>query len=152
MFNQCIDITRLFRAGFRASDIINNLPVYTWVKWNNIALETQKAAYWPWQDIIRTRNFLTKTVSPMCCYRGLYKNKFWIQVSLAYLTLYIWSSYNLTLTVIESVVFWSWREYMNDFCVYCNTVCPREKETHIKVQNFWTRLTDFKNCLSNLIF
>ena len=31
-----------------------------------------------------------------------------------------------------------------------STVCPREKETQIQVQNSWTRLTGFKTCPSEL--
>ena len=27
--------------------------------------------------------------------------------------------------------------------IYINTVCPKEKETRIQVQNSWTRLTGF---------
>ena len=30
-------------------------------------------------------------------------------------------------------------------------MCPREKEPQTQVQNTWTRLTDIKNCLPNLI-
>ena len=31
-------------------------------------------------------------------------------------------------------------------CKTSNTVCPRKKETQIRVQNFWTQLTDLHKC------